>query len=84
MKYNEDCLVSVRLPGNGQCSPGDENSRMLPDMSAANGQTVPQGPNSPSGELHRGDCRLKRACTAAAYVAQNNDMLKIEKNKVIG
>ncbi|XP_069010694.1 zinc finger protein Helios isoform X2 [Embiotoca jacksoni] len=35
---------------NGQCSPGKENSRMLADMSAPNGQTVPQGPNSP-GEL---------------------------------
>ncbi|CAG09253.1 unnamed protein product [Tetraodon nigroviridis] len=34
--------------GNGQCSPGDENSRMLADVSAANGQTGPQGPNSPS------------------------------------
>uniref|UniRef100_A0A3Q0S1W2 IKAROS family zinc finger 2 n=1 Tax=Amphilophus citrinellus TaxID=61819 RepID=A0A3Q0S1W2_AMPCI len=38
------------LPGNGQCSPGKENSRMLADISAPNGQTVPQGPNSP-GEL---------------------------------
>uniref|UniRef100_A0A3P8T5T1 IKAROS family zinc finger 2 n=1 Tax=Amphiprion percula TaxID=161767 RepID=A0A3P8T5T1_AMPPE len=34
---------------NGQYSPGKENSRMLADMSAPNGQTVPQGPNSPSG-----------------------------------
>lgn len=50
-KYSEDCLVSVHLPGNGQCSPGDENPRMLADASAANGQTVPQGLNSPSGEL---------------------------------
>lgn len=50
-KYNEDCLVPVCLPGNGQCSPGDENPRMLADASAANGQTVPQGLNSPSGEL---------------------------------
>lgn len=33
---------------NGQCSPGDENSRMLADESAANGQTLPQGPNCPS------------------------------------
>ncbi|CAN9497874.1 unnamed protein product [Ophioblennius macclurei] len=33
---------------NGQCSPGKENSRMLADMSAPNGQTVPQGPSSPS------------------------------------
>uniref|UniRef100_UPI0037E88E56 zinc finger protein Helios n=1 Tax=Semicossyphus pulcher TaxID=241346 RepID=UPI0037E88E56 len=33
---------------NGQCSPGKENSRMLADMSTSNGQTVPQGPNSPS------------------------------------
>ncbi|TMS06144.1 Zinc finger protein Helios, partial [Larimichthys crocea] len=33
---------------NGQCSPGEENSRMLVDMSTQNGQTVPQGPNSPS------------------------------------
>lgn len=47
---NEDCCVSVCLPGNGQCSPGKENSRMLVDMSTPNGETVPQGPNSPSGE----------------------------------
>ncbi|XP_074515720.1 zinc finger protein Helios [Sebastes fasciatus] len=33
---------------NGQCSPGKENSRMLADASTPNGQTVPQGPNSPS------------------------------------
>ncbi|KAM8749693.1 zinc finger protein Helios isoform 1-T2 [Acanthopagrus schlegelii] len=33
---------------NGQCSPGEVNSRMLADMSTPNGQTVPQGPNSPS------------------------------------
>ncbi|XP_042283084.1 zinc finger protein Helios [Thunnus albacares] len=33
---------------NGQCSPGKEKSRMLVDMSTPNGQTVPQGPNSPS------------------------------------
>ncbi|TDH06961.1 hypothetical protein EPR50_G00119420 [Perca flavescens] len=33
---------------NGQCSPGKENSRMLADTSTPNGQTVPQGPNSPS------------------------------------
>ncbi|XP_029386043.1 zinc finger protein Helios [Echeneis naucrates] len=32
---------------NGQCSPGKENSRMLADVSTSNGQTVPQGPNSP-------------------------------------
>uniref|UniRef100_A0A8D3A9K6 IKAROS family zinc finger 2 n=2 Tax=Scophthalmus maximus TaxID=52904 RepID=A0A8D3A9K6_SCOMX len=31
-----------------QCSPGKENSRILADMSTSNGQTVPQGPNSPS------------------------------------
>ncbi|TKS67372.1 Zinc finger protein Helios [Collichthys lucidus] len=35
---------------NGQCSPGEENSRMLVDMSTQNGQAVPQGPNSPSGD----------------------------------
>lgn len=74
-------LFSVHLPGNGQCSPGDENSRMLADLSAANGQTVPQGPNSPNGELYRGagDGRLKRACTAASSVAQKKATLKIEK-----
>ncbi|XP_034059923.1 zinc finger protein Helios [Gymnodraco acuticeps] len=33
---------------NGQCSPGRENSRMSADTSTPNGQTVPQGPNSPS------------------------------------
>ncbi|XP_059199477.1 zinc finger protein Helios [Centropristis striata] len=33
---------------NGQCSPGKENSRMLEDTSTPNGQTDPQGPNSPS------------------------------------
>ncbi|XP_041663536.1 zinc finger protein Helios isoform X1 [Cheilinus undulatus] len=33
---------------NGQCSPGKENLRMSTDMSTPNGQTVPQGPNSPS------------------------------------
>ncbi|XP_076603822.1 zinc finger protein Helios isoform X1 [Chaetodon auriga] len=33
---------------NGQYSPGEENSRMLAEMSTPNGQTVPQGPNSPS------------------------------------
>nr|XP_046259829.1 zinc finger protein Helios [Scatophagus argus]XP_046259830.1 zinc finger protein Helios [Scatophagus argus]XP_046259831.1 zinc finger protein Helios [Scatophagus argus]XP_046259832.1 zinc finger protein Helios [Scatophagus argus]XP_046259833.1 zinc finger protein Helios [Scatophagus argus] len=33
---------------NGQCSPSEENSRMLANMSTPNGQTVPQGPNSPS------------------------------------
>uniref|UniRef100_A0A3B4UMF3 IKAROS family zinc finger 2 n=1 Tax=Seriola dumerili TaxID=41447 RepID=A0A3B4UMF3_SERDU len=33
---------------NGKFSPGKENSRMLADMSTPNGQTVPQGPNSPS------------------------------------
>ncbi|XP_018527470.1 zinc finger protein Helios [Lates calcarifer] len=33
---------------NGQCSPGKENSRMLADVSTPNGQTLPQGPNSPS------------------------------------
>lgn len=33
---------------NGQCSPGKENSRLLADVSTPNGQTVPQGPNSPS------------------------------------
>lgn len=38
------------FPGNGQCSSGKENPRMSVDMSAPNGQTVPQGPNSPSGE----------------------------------
>lgn len=47
----EDCLVSFRLPGNGQCSPGKENSRKSGDMSTANGQAVPQGPNSPNGEF---------------------------------
>ncbi|XP_061579716.1 zinc finger protein Helios isoform X2 [Cololabis saira] len=31
---------------NGQCSPDKENSRMLVDVSATNGQMVPQGPNS--------------------------------------
>lgn len=52
---------------------------MLTDLSAANGQTVPQGPNSPSGELYRGagDGRLQKACTAAASFAQNNDILKL-------
>lgn len=49
--FIEDCLVSFHLPGNGQCSPGKENSRTSGDMSTANGQTVPQGPNSPSGEF---------------------------------
>ncbi|XP_029133520.2 zinc finger protein Helios isoform X2 [Labrus bergylta] len=33
---------------NGQCSPGKENSRMSGEMSTPNGQTLPQGPNSPS------------------------------------
>ncbi|KAF3694973.1 Zinc finger protein Helios Ikaros family zinc finger protein 2 [Channa argus] len=33
---------------NGQCSPGKQNSSMLADMSTPNGETVPQGPNSPS------------------------------------
>lgn len=47
--HSDDCLVSRCLPGNGQCSPG-ENSRMLVDVSTPNGQPVPQGPNSPSGE----------------------------------
>ncbi|XP_028249247.1 zinc finger protein Helios [Parambassis ranga] len=42
MEATEDYCAS-----NGQCSPGKENSRMLADMSAPNGQTVPQGPNSP-------------------------------------
>lgn len=45
--HNEDCVC---LPGNGKCSPGKENSRMLADMSTPNGQAVPQGPNSPNGE----------------------------------
>ncbi|XP_037345052.2 zinc finger protein Helios isoform X1 [Pungitius pungitius] len=35
---------------NGQCSPGKENSRMLADASTPNGQTIPQVPNSCSGE----------------------------------
>ncbi|KAM9710093.1 zinc finger protein Helios isoform 2-T2 [Menidia menidia] len=43
---NTLCAVET-LKGNGQCSPGKENSRMLADMSAPNGQTVPQGPTSP-------------------------------------
>ncbi|KAM4558837.1 zinc finger protein Helios isoform 1-T3 [Odontesthes bonariensis] len=43
METTEDYSAS-----NGQCSPGKENSRMLADMSASNGQTVPQGPTSPS------------------------------------
>ena len=55
VQHNEDRYVSVCLPGNGQCSPGEVNSRMLADMSTPNGQTVPQGPNSPSGE-----CSIKR------------------------
>ncbi|KAM9851045.1 zinc finger protein Helios [Aulostomus maculatus] len=33
---------------NGQCSPVKEKSRILADMSTPNGQTVAQGPNSPS------------------------------------
>ncbi|XP_006802417.1 zinc finger protein Helios [Neolamprologus brichardi] len=45
METSEDYRTS-----NGKCSPGKENSRMLADISAPNGETVPQGPNSP-GEL---------------------------------
>ncbi|KAM9342596.1 zinc finger protein Helios isoform 1-T2 [Pholidichthys leucotaenia] len=43
MDTSEDYSTS-----NGQCSPGKENSRMLVDMPAPNGQTVPQGPDYPS------------------------------------
>ncbi|XP_026151048.1 zinc finger protein Helios [Mastacembelus armatus] len=43
METPDGCCTS-----NGQCSPGKENSRMLVDMSTPNGETVPQGPNSPS------------------------------------
>ncbi|XP_070770723.1 zinc finger protein Helios [Enoplosus armatus] len=43
MEAPDGCCAS-----NGQCSPSKENSRMLSDMSTPNGQTVPQGPNSPS------------------------------------
>ncbi|XP_004081748.1 zinc finger protein Helios isoform X1 [Oryzias latipes] len=43
MEASEDYSAS-----NGQCSPGKENSRMLVDMSAPNGQTALPGPNSPS------------------------------------
>lgn len=50
MYNNEDVGVPVCLLGNGQCSPGKENSRMSVDMSTPNGETVSQGPNSPSGE----------------------------------
>ncbi|XP_028292563.1 zinc finger protein Helios isoform X4 [Gouania willdenowi] len=45
MEASEDYGAS-----NGQCSPSKENSRMLADMSAPNGQAVPLAPNSP-GEL---------------------------------
>lgn len=48
--HSEECGVSVCLQGNGQCSPGKENSRILADMSTPNGQTVPRGANSPDGE----------------------------------
>ncbi|XP_017279303.1 zinc finger protein Helios isoform X3 [Kryptolebias marmoratus] len=43
METSEDYSAS-----NGQCSSGKENPRMSVDMSAPNGQIVPQGPNSPS------------------------------------
>lgn len=58
--YSDNCLVSLCLPGNGKCSPG-ENSRMLADVSTPNGQPVPQGPNSPSGECSQDAhvCALK-------------------------
>ena len=46
----KNTVFSVCLPGNGQCSPGKENSRVLVDMSTPNGETDHQGPHSPSGE----------------------------------
>lgn len=62
--------VFLCLPGNGKCSPGKENSRMLADISAPNGETVPQGPNSPGGECSvirytflqssKNSCRMSR------------------------
>ncbi|KAM7407617.1 hypothetical protein PAMA_003375 [Pampus argenteus] len=43
MEVSEGCCAS-----NGQCSPGKEKSRVLADVSTPNGQTAPQGPNSPT------------------------------------
>ncbi len=48
---------------------------MLADMSTPNGQTVPQGPNSPSGECLINRCTLLQSAEQLQYAHTHTQFL---------